>query len=254
VFVALRSASLAFAAVSGEAEFRVEFTDGTTTVPLLTPGFGERIVAARVGNATLRRRPDGTVWVAPRPELLLATQEDGRLLVRTGPGEPPSDVTHAVDWVVDLDWADLATTEEGVSFTGRLRATWIAPADDSPPAICVTDVGGFSRTVGQLHYTSDAEVDGPTWSAGVAGVIETDALVATTALARRALPLHVGFRGLLLPIGGLWTHGQRDRIHLSGARGEVTLLPSPGGRVIAAPGRGRRARVSGAVRSLVQRG
>jgi glycosyltransferase involved in cell wall biosynthesis len=254
VFVQLRSSSLAFAAVESDAEVRVEFTDGTTTVPVLAPAFEERIVASRVGNATMRRRPDGTIWVAPRPELLLATQLDGRLLVRTAPQAPPSDVTHAVDWVVDIDWADLVTEERGVSFTGRLRATWIAPADDSPPAICVPDVGGFSRTVGQLHYTSDAAVDGPTWSADVAGLIETDPLVATTALARRALPLHVGFRGLLLPIGGLWTHGQRARIHLAGPRGEVTLLPSPGGRVIAAPGRGYRARASGAVRSLVQRG
>jgi glycosyltransferase involved in cell wall biosynthesis len=252
--VQLRASSLAFAAVESGAELRVEFTDGSATVPLLTTGFSDRILASRVGNATMRRRPDGTVWVAPRPELLFASQVDGRLLVRTAPTEPPSDVTHAVDWVVDLDWADLVQEEQGVSFTGQLHATWIAPADDSPPAICVTDVGGFSRTVGQLHYASDPVVDGQMWRAEVAGAIETDPLVATTQLARRALPLHVGFRGLLLPIGRLRAAGRRDPLHLVGPRGEVTLLPSPGGRVIAAPGKGYRARASGALRSLVTRG
>jgi glycosyltransferase involved in cell wall biosynthesis len=254
VLVHLRLSALAFAAVQSASELRVELTDGTTTVPLLATGFSDRILASRAGNATMRRRPDGTVWVAPRPELLFASQVDGRLLVRTAAGEPPTDVTHAVDWSVDLDWATLAEQEHGVAFTGCLRASRIAPADDSPPAICVPDVGGFSRVVGELRYTDEPAVDGESWSAEIAGVIETDPLVATTQLARRALALHVGFRGLLEPIGGLWTHGQRQRIQLTGPRGEVTLLPSPGRRMIAAPGRGYRARTSSALRGLVRRG
>jgi glycosyltransferase involved in cell wall biosynthesis len=249
----VRSNALAFVA-DETGPFRVEFTDGTTTVPLLTTGFEPRIIAARVGNATMERHPDGTVWVSPRPELLLAHNVDGRLLVRIGEQGAPSDITHALDWVVDIDWADLAPTPEGATFTGVLRATSIAPADDSPPAICVADVGGFSRTVGLLHYTGEPTIEGLDWTAPVAGVIETDPLVATTTLARGALALHVGFRGLLVPIGGLWTHGKRSPMHLTCPRGMVTLLPSPGGRVLVAPGKGIRARTSGALRGLVSRG
>ena len=254
VILQLRSNLLAFhAAESGEA-FRVELSDGTSTVPVLTTGFSDRIIAARVGNATLARRSDGSLWVSPRRELLLASNIDGRLLVRTGPDEPPSDVSHALDWVVDIDWKDLEPTDDGVSFTGTLRAVGIAPADDSPPAVCVPDVGGFARTIGVLHYTGEPRIRDLEWSAPVTGVLQTEPLVATTALARRALPLFVGYRGLLVPIGGLWTHGARSRIHLASSRGEVTLLPSPGGRVLAAPGKGYRARFSGAVRSLASRG
>ena len=253
VVAQIRSNALAFVA-NETGPFRVEFTDGTTRVPLLTTGFEPRIIAARVGNATLERQPDGSVWVSPRPELLLATNVDGRLLVRIGEDGAASDITHALDWVVDIDWADLAPTPEGATFTGVLRATNIAPADDSPPAICVADVGGFSRTVGLLHYTGEPTVEGLDWTAPVAGVIETDPLVATTDLARGALALHVGFRGLLVPIGGLWTHGRRSPMHLTCPRGMVTLLPSPGGRVLVAPGKGYRARTSGAIRGVARRG
>ncbi len=253
VVAQVRSNALAFVA-NEVGPFRVEFTDGTTTVPLLTTGFEPRIIAARVGSATLERQPDGSIWVSPRPELLMATNVDGRLLVRIGADGAPSDITHALDWVVDIDWSDLAPTPQGATFTGVLRATNIAPADDSPPAICVSDVGGFSRTVGLLHYTGEPTVDGLDWSAPVAGVIETDPLVATTDLAGRALALHVGFRGLLVPIGGLWTHGRRSPMHLTCPRGMVTLLPSPGGRVLVAPGKGLRARTSGAIRGVARRG
>jgi glycosyltransferase involved in cell wall biosynthesis len=253
IVAVVRSNALAFFA-DETGPFRVEFTDGTSTVPLLTTGFEPRIIAARVGNATMERHPDGSVWVSPRPELLLAHNVDGRLLVRIGEDGAPSDITHALDWVVDIDWADLAPTAQGATFTGVLRATNIAPADDSPPAICVADVGGFSRTVGLLHYTGEPTIEGLDWTAPVAGVIETDPLVATTTLARGALALHVGFRGLLVPIGGLWTHGRRSPMHLTCPRGMVTLLPSPGGRVLVAPGKGMRARTSGALRSLVSRG
>jgi ACR3 family arsenite transporter len=50
---------------------------------------------------------DGSIWVSPRPELLMATNVDGRLLVRIGADGAPSDITDALDWVVDIDWADL---------------------------------------------------------------------------------------------------------------------------------------------------
>lgn len=253
VVASVRSNFLAFVANETGA-FRVEFTDGTATVPLRTTGFEPRIIAARVGNATLERLPDGSVWVSPRRELLMATNVDGRLLVRIGADGAPSDITHALDWVVDIDWAELAPTRQGATFSGVLRATGIAPADDSPPAICVADVGGFSRTVGLLHYTGEPTIEGMDWAAPVAGVIETDPMVATTDLARGALALHVGFRGLLVPIGGLWTHGRRSPIHLTCPRGMVTLMPSPGGRVLVAPGKGYRARASGAIRGVVGRG
>jgi glycosyltransferase involved in cell wall biosynthesis len=254
VVVQLRSNALAFVAVGTGEGFPIEFTDGTSTAPLLTTGFEDRLIASRVGNAVLRRRADASVWVEPYPELIYASNADGRLLVRTDPDAPPSDIMHAIDWAVDIDWADLVPTPEGASFHGTLRATGIAPADDSPPAICVSDVGGFSRIVGQLHYTSEPTVDGLSWSVEVAGVLETSPLVATTALARGALSLHIGFRGQLVPVGGLWTHGRRTRMLLTDERGEVTLLPSPGGRVLVAPGKGLRARVSGVVRSVVNGG
>ena len=254
VVVSLRSNALAFVATETGQPFRIDFTDGAAVSPLLCTGFSSRIIASRVGNATLHRQSDGTVWVTPRPELLLAESVDGRLLVRTGPEEPPSDVTHAIDWVVDVDWADLVATPRGAAFRGTLRATGIAPDEGSAPAICVTDMGGFSRAVGQLHYTSEPVVEGLAWAAPVDGVLEVDPLIRTTDLARRALALHVGYRGLLVPVGGLWTHGHRAPIHLSSPRGEVTLLPSPGGRVLAAPGKGYRARASGVVRAVVRRG
>lgn len=254
VVVQVRSNALAFVATETAEPFRLEFTDGTTSTPLRSMAFEDRVIASRVGNATLSRHPDGTLWVTPLAQLLTASNVDGRMLVRPSPDSPPSDVTHAVDWIVDIAWSDLRATDEGAAFTGVLRATSIAPSEDSTPAICVADVGGYSRTVGQLHYTGPATVDGLSWSAPVDGVIATEPLVATTQLARGALPLHVGFRGLLVPIGGLWTHGHRTPIPLTCARGGVTLLPSPGGRVLAAPGKGYRARVSGAVRVALGRG
>ncbi len=250
VVVQLRSNALAFVAAERGA-YRLDFTDGTETVPLLSTAFEPRLIASRVGNATLEGQADGSIQVSPRDELLFASNVDGGLLVRLDPDGPASDITHALDWIVDIDWADLVATEEGAAFTGMLRATGIAPADDSPPSICVPDVGGFSRTVGLLHYTAEPTIEHLAWSAPVSGVIRSDPLVATTDLARRALPLHVGYPGLLMPIGGLWTHGHRAPVHLTCPRGVVTLLPSPGGRVIAAPGRGYRARVSGSVRATL---
>ena len=186
----------------------------------------------------MERQADGSIWVSPRPELLMATNVDGRLLVRIGADGAPSDITDALDWVVDIDWADLTPTPQGATFTGVLRATNIAPADDSPPAICVSDVGGFSRTVGLLHYTGEPTIEGLDWTAPVAGVIETDPLVATTDLARAALALHVGFRGLLVPIGGLWTHGRRAPMHLTCPRGDGHAAALAGWPGAGRPGQG----------------
>ena len=250
----LRSNALAFVAVESGTGFRVEFTDGTDTAPLLTTGFSERVIASRVGNALLQRHDDGTVWVTPHDELLYAESTDGRLLVRSGPDDPISDVNHAINWSVDLDWDQLRVTDDGAQFSGTLRARSLAPAPGSAPSLCVTDVGGYSRVVGRLSYTGEPQVVGLEWSAPVEGMLETDPLVATTELARGALALHLGFPGLLVPVGGLWTFGHRERISLEGPRGMVTLLPSPGGRVIVAPGKGLRARVSGMVRSATMRG
>ena len=249
----LRSNALAFVA-NRQGPFEIVYADGAHDVPMLTTAFDTRLIASRAGNATMQRQPDGTVRVSALPELLYAHIVEGRLLVQIGAEGTPSDITHALSWGCDVDWADLTATPEGATFTGRIRATNIAPADDSPPSICVSDVGGYSRSVGALHYVGDPTIDGLSWSRPVAGVLETDPLVATTDLSGGALSLHVGFRGMLVPVGGLWTHGQRTRMHLTCPRGSVTLLPSPGGRVLVAPGRGYRARISGAIRRALSRG
>ena len=249
----LRSNALAFVA-NRQGPFEIVYADGAHDVPMLTTAFDTRLIASRAGNATMQRQPDGTVRVRALPELLYAHIVEGRLLVQIATEGTPTDITHALSWGCDVDWADLTATPEGATFTGRLRATKIAPADDSPPSICITDVAGYSRSVGALRYVGDPTIDGLSWSRPVAGVLETDPLVATTDLSGGALSLHVGFRGMLVPVGGLWTHGQRARMHLTCPRGSVTLLPSPGGRVLVAPGRGYRARISGAIRRALSRG
>lgn len=247
VVARLETARLASAAVRWGQPFSLTFTDQGTTIPLLTPGFAERIIASRTGTATLSHNPDGSVRVAPRPELLRAANVDGRLLVRSSPELPPSDVTHAAAWDIDVDWASLHATPTGAAFTGTLRATGIVPAEDSAPAVCVTDVGGYSRAIGTVRYTGEPVIDGLTWSVSVAGDVELEALIRTTQLARRALALHVGYRGLLLPIGGLWTQERREPFQLASDAATVTIVRGRRGRVLAAPGQGYRARVSGAV-------
>lgn len=249
VVVQLRSPALATEATESGHPYRIEFTDGSTSVPLLSAGFETRPIASRVGNALLSRHPDGTVWVEPLHEFLQGVNEDGGILARHTPEGPASDVTHAVHWGVDLDWADLRPSEQGATFSGMLRAACIIPADDAPPAICVTDVGGFARVVGQLHYRTDPTIEGLTWSVPVEGVIRVDPLVATAQLARRAIALQIGMPGLLTPVGTLRSHGDRSLVRLSCPRGDVTLLPSPGGRVLAAPGRGYRAVAGTTIRS-----
>jgi hypothetical protein len=249
----LRSNALAFVA-NRVGPFRIQYTDGTHTVPLQALQFDSRLVASRAGNAAMVRQPDGSIEVTAVPELRYAHITEGRLLARLEEGGTPSDVTHSLSWGCDIDWVDLTPTPLGATFRGRLRTTKIPPADDSPPAICITDVAGYSRPVGQLHFAGEPTIDGLSWSRPVSGVLETDPLVATTQLAGGALALHVGFRGMLVPVGGLWTHGHRSRMRLTCPRGSVTLLPSPGGRVLVAPGHGLRARTSGAVRRVLSRG
>lgn len=253
VVVHLRTNALAHVATGAGEPFRLDLTDGTRTIPLHSTGFQPRVVASRVGIATLARHVDGTMWVTPATGMLAASVVEGRVIVRLHPEGPASDVTHAVDWTVGFDWADLSPTPGGVSLVGVLRATGIAPAADSTPSICVTDAGGYSRVVGALHLDGDPEVDRTSWSVAVSGVLEADALAATTQLARGPLALHVGFRGLIVPVGSVRARGRPVAVLLYGRRGHVTLVPAPGGRVLAAPGRGHRTRLSVAVRSLVGR-
>lgn len=254
VVVRLRSSGLAHAAIVADRALPVEFESGTSRIPLLSLGFEPRLIAARSGTALLQRADDGALWVHPHRGLVEATLSDGRLLARLTPDGPPSDVTHAISWTVDVDWDRLHATAAGATFTGTLHAARIVPAEGSTPDVCVPDVGGYSRAIGHLRWTAQPTVADLDWSVPVEGLLEVDPLVATTALARGALSLHVGYRGLLVPVGGLWARGRRATVPLTCARGGVTLLPSPRGRVLAAPGRGYRARVSGAVRTAIRRG
>ncbi len=140
--------------------------------------------------------------------------------MRTAPDAPVTDVTHAVELVGRPGLGGPAADHERAGASpGCCGRRSLAPADDSAPAICVTDVGGFSRVVGQLEYAGAPRVDGLEWAADVRGVLATDPLVATTELARGALALHVGFPGLLVPVGGLWTYGRRERMHLETGAG-----------------------------------
>lgn len=254
VILHLRSNALAYVATRTQQAHRLDLTDGTErTTPILSTYFPPVLVVSRVGNSVLSREPDGSVQIAPISELVYAEEVDGRVHARVDPDAQPTDVTHAISWGVDIEWSDFTEVEGGLQFKGLLRCKRIAPALHSAPAICVRDMGGYSRVVGQMEYLSDPEIDGLSFQVPVGGTLLTDPLVATTQLARGALALHVGFRGLLHPVGGLWTHGRRAAVLQTGPRGQVTLLPSPGGRILAAPGRGRRARAFGAVRRAIRR-
>lgn len=254
VIVHLRSNALAYVATRTQEGHRLDLTDGSDrTTPILSTYFPPILVVSRVGNSVLSREPDGSVQIAPISELVYAEEVDGRVHARVDPDAQPTDVTHAISWGVDIEWSDFAEVEGGMQFKGLLRCKRIAPALHSAPAICVRDMGGYSRVVGQMAYLADPEIDGLSFQVPVGGTLLTDPLVATTQLSRGALALHVGYRGLLHPVGGLWTHGRRAAILQSGPRGQVTLLPSPGGRILAAPGRGRRARAFGAVRRAIRR-
>lgn len=251
VVVQLRSNALAYSAVkSGEAH-RLDFGDGTTTRPLLAAAFPDRFIASQVGNATLSRRTDGSVWVTPREELVFTSEVDGRLIVRNGEGEPPSDVTHAVTWKLTLAWEGVTLTPEEVGFTGLLTGSGLAPDASSIPSVCVSDVGGFARTVGAVEYATEPVVDGLSWQAHVTGQLSTTALGATVKLAGRPLRLFVGFPSILEPIGSVWTSGSGKPMRLATSRGQVTLIPSSEGRVLAAPGMGLRPRISVAIRTAI---
>ncbi len=255
IIVHLRSNALAYVVINSGHEHKLELTDGAgVRAPLLSYPFAPVLLASKVGNALLVRNPDATVSVRPTAQLVYAETVDGRVHARPGAQSQPTDVTHALSWLVDVDWADLRITPDGAEFAGTLRAEHIAPHANAMPAICVRDAGGYSRVVGQLEFRGEPTIEQGAWQVAVGGVIRTDPLVATTQIARGALALHVGLRGLLHPVGGLWTHGRRASIHLICPRGSVTLLPSPNGRVLAAPGRGVRARTLGLARSLVGRG
>lgn len=255
IIVHLRSNALAFVAMNTEQEHTLELTDGAgDRAPLLSYPFEPVLLASKIGNALLVRNPDATVSIRPTSQLVYADTVDGRVHSRPDERSQPTDVTHALAWLVDVDWADLHVTDEGAEFAGTLRAEHIAPHANAMPAICVRDAGGYSRVVGQLEFRGEPTIDQTTWQVAVGGVIRADPLVATTQIARGALALHVGLRGLLHPVGGLWTHGRRISLYLTCPRGSVTLLPSPGGRVLAAPGRGVRARTLGFAKSVVGRG
>jgi hypothetical protein len=201
----------------------------------------------------MERQPDGSVTIGPVRRLVYAEQVDGRVHARLEPECQPTDVTHAISWGVDIDWADFELVPEGLRFSGLLRCKRIAPALHHAPAICVRDLGGYSRAVGQMEFLSEPTISDQSFEVRVGGTLAADPLVATTQLAKGALALHVGYRGLLHPVGGLWTHGKRVAIFINCPRGTVTVLPSPGGRILAAPGRGRRARAFGAVKTVLGR-
>lgn len=249
--VQLRTNALALVVSERRTPVRVELSGGAAAVPVHALAFQPRVIAGRTGRALLRRHDDGTMWAHPLDEILTAADEDGRLLVRLAPDAPASDVTHAVDWTLTIAWATLRTTDRGAEFRGVLTASGIVP--ETTPGICVSDVGGYSRVVGALEPEGEPRLDDGTWTARVRGALHVDPLVATTQLARGALGLHMGFRGLLVPVGGVWADG-RASTALTCDRGTVTLLPSPSGRILVAPGRGTRARASGAVRSVLRRG
>ncbi|MGV1005266.1 MAG: glycosyltransferase [Candidatus Nanopelagicales bacterium] len=268
VIVHLRSDSLAFVAVRTQEEHVLEMSvalPGPDNAPpeyepdhvvakLLSYPFEPVLLVSRAGSAVMFRNPDATIGIRPLDKLIWADAVDGRVHARLDETSQPTDATHAISWAVDIDWSDISVTDGGAAFTGVLRARRIAPHPGSIPAICVRDVGGYSRVVGQLEFRSTPTIDEEgTWLVPVGGVIRTDPLVATTQIARGALALHVGLRGLLHPVGGLWIHGHRSSHYLQCERGGVTLLPSPGGRVLAAPGRGVRARTLGTLKRMLGR-
>lgn len=239
VVVSLRSNALAYIAARGDS-FRLEFSDGASTVPLLSTAFDPRIIASRAGNATMVRQSDGGVLISPLSEVVVAADADGRQLVRLGGGRP-SDITHALRWWLEIDWSDVAADSGGARFAGVLCASRIAPGDP-PPMLCVADVAGYSRPVGPMRYTAAAEISGTSWRRPVAGVLEVDPLVATTSIAGGELALHLGVRGATSPVGELRIRGRARPIRLSCRRGRVTVLPAPDGQVRIIPGAAYRVR------------
>lgn len=239
VVVSLRSNALAYIAARGDS-FRLEFSDGSSTVPLLSTAFDPRVIASRAGNATMVRQSDGGVLISPLPEVVVASDADGRQLVRAGGGRP-TDITHALRWWLEIDWSDVSAAAGGARFAGVLCASRIAPGDP-PPMLCVADVAGYSREVGPMHYTAAAEISGTSWRRPVSGVLAVDPLVATTSIAGGELALHLGVRGATSPVGELRIQGPARPILLSCRRGRVTLLPAADGQVLILPGGAYRVR------------
>ncbi len=251
VDVLVRSNALAYVAASND-PFELEFADGVAMVPLLSMAFDPRIIASLAGNATMIRQPDGRVLISHLEAVVEATEADGRHVVHLGEGQP-TDVTHALRWSLDIDWGTFTVIPEGVAFEAEMRAARISPGDP-PPCLCVADVAGYSRPVGPLHYTGEARLKGPSWRRPVAGVLQVDPLVATTALAGGGLELHLGVPGGTAPVGALRTRGRRRPIQLSCPRGRVTMLAAPEGQVLITPGRGYRVRAQRLMERKLKRG
>ena len=248
----LRSNALAFVA-NNSGPFRIDFSDGAASVPMMSTGFEPRIIVSKVGNATLESRADGTGWVTPRQEIIRVEAGDGSLVARIDDG-PTSDITYAVNWVLDVDWASGTRSRGARRFPGTLRGSNMAPAQDSLPAICITDVAGYSRPVGALHPAAAMSADGLTWSLPVHVVLRADPLVATTALVDEQLALHLGYANFLDPIHELRAKGSLPPQLLRCRRGSATLLPAPDRSVVVAPGTDYRALAGNVVRRTGLRG
>ena len=248
----LRSNALAFVANSN-GPFRIDFSDGVASVPMMSTGFEPRTIVSKVGNATLESRPDGTVWVTPRKEIVRAEAGDGSLVARIDDG-PTSDVTYAVNWVLDVDWASGTRTRGARRFPGTLRGSNIAPAEGSLPAICVTDVAGYSRAVGALQPAAAISVDGLAWALPVDVVLRAEPVVATTALVDEQLALHLGYPNFLQPIHEFRAKGSLPPQLLRCRRGSATLLPAPDRSVVVVPGTDYRALAGNVVRRTGLRG
>ncbi len=248
----LRSNALAFVA-KRNGPFRIDFSDGAASVPMMSTGFEPRIIVSKVGSATLVSRVDGTVWVTPREEIVRAEADDGSFVARIEDG-PTSDVTYAVNWVLDVDWASGRHSRGARTFPGTLRGSITAPAEGSLPAICVTDVAGYSRPVGALRPAAVMSVDGLAWSLPVHVVLRADPVVATTALVDEQLALHLGYANFLEPIHELRAKGALPPQLLYSRRGSATLLPAPDRSVVVAPGTRYRALAGNVVRRTGLRG
>ncbi len=248
----LRSNALAFVANSN-GPFRIDFSDGAASVPMMSTGFEPRIIVSKVGNATLGSRADGTVWVTPREEIIRAEAGDGSLVARIDDG-PTSDVTYAVNWVLDVDWASGTRSRGARTFPGTLRGSNMAPAEGSLPAICVSDVAGYSRPVGALRPAAAMSVDGLAWSLPVHVVLRADPVVATTSLVDEQLALHLGYANFLEPIHELRAKGSLPPQLLRCRRGSATLLPAPDRSVVVVPGTDYRALAGNVARRTGLRG
>ena len=75
VAVNLRSNALAHVTATTHKAHRLDFSDGSRSVPLRATAFAERLLASRSGNSRLARATDGTVWIHPHPVQVQAEQQ-----------------------------------------------------------------------------------------------------------------------------------------------------------------------------------